>query len=321
MLTNNLIAGSVKDQYEQFLKERVILDSKIETFLGVDGFDVYNPSLPFTLQGKTYIAGRVEKRGNEFSEVKFFEKKADAWHLVSTPKLILQDPFLTTIDNTLILGGVNVTWGNGQDTTTTWKTAFYKMHSLHDFEFLVFGPNHMKDIRLLQLLDQRIAVFSRPQGASVQKRLGGIARIGFTVIEQLSDLNASIIENAPYLEGLFKDDEWGGANQLYNLKNGLIGVAGHKSYRSFVQGQQQLHYYGITFALDPNSRKLTQTKVIISADCFPEVEPKRPDIKDVTFMAGLIRRSDKTAEIYTGVADAHVGKAIIPDPFLDYETL
>ena len=40
-------------------------------FLGVEGFDVYNITTPFSCGGRMYIAGRVEKRENEMSFVRF----------------------------------------------------------------------------------------------------------------------------------------------------------------------------------------------------------------------------------------------------------
>ena len=112
-----------KSKYEKFDKSTV-LSSKVLKFVGVEGYDVYNPSIPFELNGKTYIAGRVEKRSEERSKVKFFEKKDDYYELIETQDLTLQDPFVTIIDGEIILGGVNVTWGNGKDIETTWKTDF-----------------------------------------------------------------------------------------------------------------------------------------------------------------------------------------------------
>ena len=319
MLYYKLNPESTKSQYEKFDKTTV-LASKVLEFRGVDGLDVYNPSIPFELNGKTYIAGRVEKRNEEFSKVKFFEKKENYYELVETADLTLQDPFVTVIDDEIILGGVNVTWGNGVDTETTWKTDFYKVKSPLCLEYITCGPSHMKDVRLVQLPDKRIAIFSRPQGGEIWEKFGATARIGFTIVDSLKDVTPENIKNAPYLEGQFLDDEWGGSNQPMVLKNGLIGVIGHKSYRTYTENKEQrLHYYGMAFVVDPKTRKFSQNKVIISNDCFPKVEPKRPDLVDVTFTSGIIRKEDGTALIYTGLSDSHVGEALIKDPFTEYE--
>ena len=50
--------------------ERKIYESSKLKFAGVDGYDVYNCSIPFLHQGKKYIFGRVEKR-NEWAESLF----------------------------------------------------------------------------------------------------------------------------------------------------------------------------------------------------------------------------------------------------------
>lgn len=319
MLYNKVNAESAKEQYERFDRSTV-LSSRVLEFKGVDDLDVYNPSIPFELNGKTYIAGRVEKRNEEFSKVKFFEKKDNYYELVESADLTLQDPFVTKIDNEIILGGVNVTWGNGKDIETTWKTDFYKVKSPTELVYITCGPSHMKDVRLVQLNDGKIAIFSRPQGGEIWEKFGAIARIGFTIVDSLNDVTPEVIKNAPYLEGQFLDDEWGGSNQPMILKNGLIGVIGHKSYRTYTENnEQRLHYYGMAFAIDPKTRKFTQNKIIISNNCFPQVEPKRQDLVDVTFTSGIIRNNDGTAYIYTGLSDSHVGEALIKDPFIEYE--
>ena len=49
-------------QRRQFAKEGKIYDSALLTFSGIEGYDVYNCSLPFCHEGETYLFGRVEKR-------------------------------------------------------------------------------------------------------------------------------------------------------------------------------------------------------------------------------------------------------------------
>lgn len=319
MLFKKLTPETTKSQYEKFNKSTV-LQSEVLIFKGVDGYDVYNPSIPFTLNNKTYIAGRVEKRCEEFSKVKLFEQKDGYYQLVETADLTLQDPFVTLIDDEVILGGVNVTWGNGKDIETTWKTDFYKVKSPKEFTYITSGPAHMKDVRIVQLPNKKIAIFSRPQGAEIWEKYRAIARIGFAIVDSLNDVTPETIKNAPYLEGQFKDDEWGGSNQAIILKNGLIGVIGHKSYRTYNEkNEQMLHYYGMAFVINPETKEFSNPEIIISNDCFPKVEPKRPDLTDVTFTSGIIRNNDNTATIYTGLSDSHVGKAIIIDPFTKYE--
>lgn len=318
MLEKRIPALAASEMYRRFKEERIIKESRIETFFGVEGFDVYNPSVPFIWEGKEYIAGRVEKRNSERSEVRFFERKDNGWHLAeNTARLPLQDPFVAFVDGKLVLGGVNVVFPEKKGGDVHWHTDFY-IGSPFCLEKFASGPAQMKDIRFVQMKSGKIAVASRPQGTSME-RYGCISKVGIILLDDLSELTAERIENAPYLEKLFCDDEWGGANQLIELKNGRIGIIGHKAYRSYEADGQRLHYYGIAFAWDPATGEVTQNKMIVSRDCFPDADKKRFDLGDVTFTSGVIRRGDGTAVVYTGLSDAKVGSAVIPDPFEEYE--
>jgi len=82
-----------------------------------------------------------------------------------------------------------------------------------------------------------------------------------------------------------------------------------------------LHYYSMAFAVDPDTRAMTPTKIIGSRDCFPPGPSKAPRLQDVTFTAGIVRHSDGTATLYTGLSDCQVGRLEIPDPLLEYEAL
>lgn len=320
MLKDRIEAVSAHCLHAEFIKTRNVENARIEKFEGVDGLDVYNPSVPFVWEGKEYIAGRVERRDSERSQVRFFEHCGEEWKPAEgTAVLPLQDPFVTFIDGKLLLGGVNVTWPKNPGEGASWQTDFY-IGSPFELKKVLSGPKQMKDIRIVQLPDGKIAVASRPQGASMEK-YGCIAKIGFTVVDSLDALTPEIIENAPFIEQVFLNDEWGGANQLTVLKNGLIGVIGHKAYRTYEEDGQRLHYYGIAFAIDPKTRRLTQDKMIISGDCFPKVDGKRRDLCDITFTAGILRLGGGQARVFTGLNDTHVGSAMIPDPFEEFEKL
>ena len=317
MLLKKQTPKSIRVQYDKFDKKTVI-SSKILTFKGVDEFDVYNPTIPFKLNGKTYIAGRVEKRSDTFAEIKFFEEKKGYYELVESTHLALQDPFITTIDNEIILGGVNYNIYISENEKIC-RTDFYKVKSLADIEYLMSGPNYMKDIRLVQLPSKEIGIFSRPQGPKFEKENKAITKIGFTVVKRLEDITPEIIEKATYLETQFLSNEWGGTNQAIMLKNGLIGVIGHKSYLSYENGEKQVHYYGTAFVINPKTGYFSEEKVIISKDCFPSVCPKKKELLDVVFPSGIIRNNDGTSYLYSGVSDSCVGVTLINDPFIIYE--
>ena len=319
-LYEKMLPISAKELYSEFQKNKEVKAAAVHTFEGVDDCDVYNPSIPFELNGSTYIAGRVETRDSERSKVKFFRYEQGSWVLCHDMQSFdLQDPFVTWIDEELILGGVRVDWDEETGWAKSWCTDFYKGTSLNDLTYFTSGPDHMKDIRLVQLQDKRIGIFTRPQGSEMLKKYRCIAKIGFTIVNKLSEVTPVNIENAPLLEGHFLSNEWGGCNQIHLLKNGTLGVIGHISYGEGDDDNKILHYYGMSFVIDPHTRKMSVPKIIISRDCFPDGPAKASRLKDVTFTSGIIRGDNDTALIYSGLSDAQVGSALINDPFTEWE--
>ncbi|MDL2301728.1 DUF1861 family protein [Lachnospiraceae bacterium OttesenSCG-928-D06] len=321
MLSKHQKALPATEAFEIFQKGKDIREAVILKFEGVDGCDVYNPSIPFKDAGKLLIAGRVEERGGHSSKIHFFENKHGVYYpLPDYPIFDMEDPFLTYVDGTIVFGGVKVEWANGQP--TGFKTVFYKGNCIKELRPFAEGPTNMKDIRLCELKDGRIAVFTRPRDFSKLQEWGSLARIGFTVIKSLDMLNPESILDATLLEGHFTGFEWGGVNHAFLLKNGLIGVVGHRSWGSYTSIEVcDLHYYGMAFAIHPDTLETTESKIIISRDCFPEAPAKLEGLKDVTFTAGIERNINGTATVYSGLSDAAIGRGVIPDPFLQWENL
>lgn len=321
MLSIKKTTKTCKEQYKEFSQNRQVEEAILLPFYGVEKCDIYNPSKPFELDGITWIAGRIEDRGGHNSTVRFFEKKEDGYYCrYDMPEFVMEDPFITFINNELILGGVEVDWEGTK--VVGYKTVFYRGTDLNQMERFATGPSVMKDIRLVQLKDKRIGIFTRPRDLSKLEEWGSYAKIGFTIIDDLSQLNGEIITAAPHLEGQFIGQEWGGVNDAILLENGLIGVVGHRSYGTFVSMEEmELHYYGIAFAVDPNTGRTTETKMIISRDCFPVAPPKKEGLEDVTFTSGLVRLGGGKARVYTGLSDSAIGTAIIPDPFMEWEQI
>ena len=283
-------------------------------FTGIGGRDVYNPTAPFTamFRGKkvTVLAARVEPRKSEVSEVVFFERSGRSWRpLAGAPVLKLQDPFVTRVDGELVLGGVEIfpraEGGLG------YRTVFYRGKSLSDLKPFARGPDGMKDIRLASLPNGKLLVVTRPQG-----EIGGPGKIAMTVIDGLAVLGPEAISRAKVYEDLFEPDEWGGANELHRLRNGLIGVLGHVA-RSDAQGDR--HYHPMAFALDPATGRRTAMKIILERAQLPPGLSKRPDLVDVLFSGGLVRGAGGKAAIYVGAGDAEVYRVEIPDPFAEFE--
>ncbi len=281
-------------------------------FNQVEGLDVYNPTAPFKWNGLTYVIGRVEKRDSEHSKAVFFVLDEDGTYSIKEgiPQYELQDPYISFVNEWIVFGGTEIFPHPEDPTRLSWRAKFFYGKDITDLQELTIGPAGMKDIRIVQLFDGRIGVFTRPQGLK-----GGRGKIGFTIIEKLNDLTPTIIDEAPLLEQ-FDDQEWGGCNEATLLSNGKIGVLGHIA--KFSEGDVR-HYYPMTFCMDPLSGEYSKMKIIAERANFLPGPAKRPDLEDVLFSAGLIRNGDGMATIYTGVSDVEVQSIEIVDPFSEYE--
>ena len=280
-------------------------------FIGVDGRDVYNISAPFTYLEQTVIAGRVEKRDEELSEIVLFTESADGWIPVDGAPVFhgLQDPCATNIGGKLLLGGVRfpIEFPNGE---TGWQMDFYLESGDGQFEKVLSGPPKMKDIRFVQQAGGSIVVFTRPQGDK-----GGRGEIGYFVAQSLEEITHERINAAPLLD-LCPEEEWVGANEAHVLANGKIGVLGHIARFSH-DGHR--HYYSMVFCLDPVTGKYSPLEIIAKREDFPAGVAKRPDLVDVIFSGGIRRLDDGMARLYAGLSDAEAGYVDIPDPFLPFE--
>ncbi len=299
-------------QLELFEKTKKIHEKSKLVFKGVDGFDVYNPSIPFFWQGKEYIYGRVEKR-EKWAESKtyLFEKvKNDEWMVVpNSPIYSLEDPFVSVINDEIVLGGVDVKKEN--DEIVSFRTCFYRGVDINDLKYFFSGPEKMKDIRLVAL-NKKIGVFTRPKSDEIKIQYGCDSVIGFTTINSLSELNKKIIEKAPIIPNLFKSGEWGGCNQAILLSDNEIGVVGHKCYISEnKEGGKISHYIIISFVFDIFNHIAKDLKIIGTRSCFPEGPAKKDWLIDCCFPAGVIDKNDDKVEVYSGINDCEVGKIVI----------
>ncbi len=166
---------------QQFEETKRIYESAKLVFRGVEGFDVYNPSIPFEWNGKRYMYGRVEKRQEwARSWVRLFEQSGpDEWTVVPDTMIYqLEDPYISVIDQQLVLGGTHVRYNQGR--LDTFYGYFYKGRDLHDLFYFTTGPDTMKDIRLVELQGGQIGVFSRPRSEEVRKEFGSESLVGFT---------------------------------------------------------------------------------------------------------------------------------------------
>lgn len=284
-------------------------------FDGVGGRDVYNVCAPFQADGQTIIAGRVEARDVELAETVLFARGPDGvwrpWPGAPTfPRL--QDPCVAAIGGELVLGGVEFPVAIAGRNSPGWRMRFYRGRTLQSLRLFLQGPDHMKDIRLVELADGRVGVCSRPQGSR-----GGRGTIGFTTVGSLDDLTAAAIDRAPLLQGQFRPEEWGGANELHRLADGRVGVLGHIAWMQGSGPEEEKHYYAMAFALDTATGQAGAIRVLASRADFPAAPTKRPGLRDVLFAGGLARGGDGTAWLYAGLGDAAAGRVRIADPFAE----
>jgi hypothetical protein len=248
--------------------------------------------------------------------VRLFEKTGrDDWTLVPNSMIYqLEDPYVSMIGREVVFGGTHVRRRAGS--TETYYAYFYRGTDLNDLYYFTTGPDHMKDIRLVELEDGRIGVFSRPRNAEIMKKFGCESQVGFVVINRLEELTGKVIENAQYIPGLFADGEWGGCNQAYMLDSGKIGVTGHKCYKDInADGVTVLTYMNISFVFDPARHEVSDVRIIGTRPCYPDGPAKKPDLVDCAFTSGIVMRPDGKADLYSGIGDAEVGRIAIDYPF------
>ncbi|MNO17881.1 hypothetical protein D3C76_75820 [compost metagenome] len=308
------------ERREQFEVNKSIYESAKLTFHGVEGYDVYNVSIPFQWKGREYIFGRMERRSEwARSWVRLFEKSGkDEWTLVPDSMIYpLEDPYISLIGDILVMGGTHVRYQ--QNSVDTYFGYFYKGTEIDDLYYFTTGPEYMKDIRLVEMDGGRIGVFSRPRSEEIRKTFGSESMIGFTVINSLDELAMEVVENAPYISGLFDQNEWGGCNQAYYLDSGNIGVIGHICYKTTEEdgGMKQV-YMNFSFVLDVEHHAALDQKIIGTRTCYPDGPAKKPELTDCAFTSGIVMREDGKCDLYSGIGDAEVGRIVIDYPFAGY---
>ncbi|MFP2421646.1 DUF1861 family protein [Pseudescherichia vulneris] len=291
---------------EYCLRRQAGANGKV-AFSGVTGCDVYNPTAPFYEGGQQYIAARVEPRDSEVSQVRFFhwQSPGNAQLVADAPSFDLQDPFICRIDDGWVFGGVEIA-ADPDGSGWRWRTQFWWGTSIFSLRPFAVGPWGMKDIRLLQLPDKRILVFTRPQGA-----VGGRGKIGWLTLNSLNELNSSRLEQGRLLAQL-EDESWCGVNEAHVLDEQWVGVLAHVAC---FDPAGDRHYYAAAFRFNFVSGQTTPLRIICSRADLPAGESKRDDLRDVIFPGGLTRDGQRHP-LFCGASDCDVHWREIADPFL-----
>jgi hypothetical protein len=328
-----------------------LISAIVLKFEGVGRRDVYNGVFfqakihPEDKQKTTIFAGRVEGRWAEStSQVMFFQQGDDGkWNPIKGAPVFenSQDPSVKKIGDKLIVSMVKVKdTGKINDNGSpilVWYTEFFQFDSLMNLdskEPIARGPLGMKDIRLIELQDGRILIMTRPQGKTYDKDYGQ-GKIAYFIVDSFEEFVkfseggkeestlTKMMENGKVLEGMFRDDQWGGTNALHLLQNGNVGVLGHIA-RHNKKGNRE--YCPITFEFDPNLGKVSSLKLIgrwktlaklLSPQRIPikKLNPKQPlDLANVWWGTDLILGKSRYF-ISAGLRDSRMGVIETTAPF------
>lgn len=277
----------------------------IVTLRGRDGLDGYNPSAPIYDGTSTYTLVRLEPRTCGFASwsVPFRHVSLTEWERAADlPMLRLEDPFVTVIHGELVVGGVRIVARLGND--CIWETVFFRGNSLMDLEEFATSPLAMKDVRLVELDCGRVGVFTRPWGNDENSR-----HIGYLELHSLDELNRVALARAPLLPVQPIRGQWWGANAVYSLPDGKLGVLAHMAT---CRGDDR-HYYAVAYVFDRLRHQVVEgPEILAERSDFPVYESRAPYLHDVVFPAWLDR---KRGLLYCGLSDAAIGVLPIEDPF------
>jgi hypothetical protein len=209
---------------------------------------------------------------------------------------------MASIHGELVVGGVRIV--STLHDEVVWETMFLRGPSLLELQEFAVSPQCMKDVRLVELHDGRIGVFTRPWGTERDRAL-----IGYTEIERLDDLTTSVMEEASRLGRQPVAGQWWGANAVYDLGDGTIGVLGHMArWKDGVR-----HYYAVAFVFDRQQREIVRgPHIIADRSCFPSYPARAADLEDVIFPAWIDRENNL---LYCGLSDTAIGVMSLQDPF------
>lgn len=314
---------TILEQEKHFLAHPPVpSEAVLLTFQGVDGYDVYNASIPFEFSGTRYIFGRVERHGEwAASHIALFEEtERDVFQRVPEFEMMpLEDPFVQWIGGELVLGGTKAVKEGGE--VKTYFLEFFRGPDPFHLKPFTTGPDYMKDIRLIELPSGRIGFFSRPRSEEIRAKFGSEAVIGYAEVESLDALTPEAIAAAPAIAGLLGKDEWGGVNQCYLLADGRIGLAAHVATAGEVacNGIRFQHYCNAAFVYDPVSGTTTAPRIIATRGLYPPGEPKLPHLADCAFTSGFVFRPDGLVDVYSGVGDSAEGRITLPRAVLGPE--
>ncbi|CCW63538.1 unnamed protein product [Phytomonas sp. EM1] len=294
-----------------FEEKKHIYESVLLTFKGVDGWDVYNCSVPFFWKGKKHMYGRVEKRSEwASSHVRLFVEtgKDEFTVLPEGMTWLLEDPFIQKINDMPIFGGTRIRKSVGR--VVSCYCDFYKGDPEIGYYFTT-GPDNMKDVRLVQMQDGRIGIFTR-------SNTDIYPWIGFTIIDRIEGFTPKAIESAEPFD-VMHPGVMGGVSQAFQLSSGKIGCIARCHYDSKDNNDKALSVcVNYSFVLDPETREVDLERIIATRACFPPCPTKSEHLVEYVFSSGIVMRDDGKCDLYSGICDTSQGRVTIDYPFEGY---
>ena len=307
----NLIKAYEKSKFVNF-------KGQILKFAGIEGLDAFNPVL-FRENERTYLAARVEPRDSDWNDlatyhpqINFFEKKEGVWQKIPTAPTIdlAEDPFCTWIKDgkrdRLLFGYVRI---DRRTNPPMINTRLHLVNSLFDLseKTCFFVIEEMRDIRFLQLPFGKILICTRPW----IKHKG---RVGFTMIDSIVGLNKNIINSAQILDSHVSWQVHLGNNQLYFLRNNLIGTLGHAAY---TDENGNYIYSSAVWNIKLDTTQMSVPKLIVRRKNFPVGPAKSARQKDIVFSGSFEDISMPNVRLFCGLNDTSCGTITLPNPFLN----
>jgi hypothetical protein len=285
---------------------------KLLTLTGIKSKEIgYNPAVIQTPTGETIIAARIEDVNSYWlnptlydPHITFFNRRGDCLEPIVDAPIFYQyeDPFVTWITENnmrqILFGAVKLDFSSSIPTIATYFFLAPNIFELNESKPVAIIKG-MKDIRVCQIEDGQLAVFTRPTE--------GIAfpgRIGFTRINKIEQLEVAAL-NAPLLRFDISQEIKMGANEAC-LINDTIHVMCHQATTDSVNNY---HYAVYEFNIHPTNPfgGCVRLREVATRNDFPKINglSKGNIYQDVIFPGGTGGSSH--SDLYVGVEDSAIG--------------
>ena len=106
------------------------------------------------------------------------------------------------------------------------------------------------------------------------------------------------------------------SDRIVVLRDGRIGVIGHRSYKQLdSDGVELQSYVNISFIFDYKTFAVSDLKIIGDKPSYPDTEHMLDYLKDCAFTSGIVMHEDGRADLYSGLGDVTEGRITIDAPF------